>query len=61
MNDKFEARLLEQKGLLQDCQKEKGLKSCLNCDEVFSCIVRKSYVDAVYNSMNKGHTGGFDF
>ncbi|MGP1485080.1 MAG: hypothetical protein ACTTJC_03150 [Campylobacter sp.] len=59
--DSFELELENKKKILQDCQTNKGLKSCFNCDELFECQTRKFYVDAVYNSMSKGSSGGFDF
>lgn len=62
MQDKFEQDLHSKKELLQNCQIEKSLNSCYHCQELFSCVLRKNYVDAVYNSMSKGKTeGGFDF
>ncbi|AXP08616.1 hypothetical protein N4T57_04775 [Campylobacter hepaticus] len=60
--DEFEQDLDEKKDDLLSCQNSKGLKSCYNCNEIFTCLIRKNYVDAVYNSMSKGKTeGGFDF
>lgn len=59
--DKFDLALEEQAKILQACQNSRGLNSCLNCDEIFACPTRKSYVDAAYNSMSKGDSGGFDF
>lgn len=61
MSDKFDSILSERKALLLDCQKEKGLHGCLECETLFECLLRKSYVDAVYASMNKGLGGDFDF
>lgn len=61
MSDKFTQRLDEQRQLLVQCQNEKSLKSCLPCEDFFTCILRKNYTDAVYSSMNKGHGGDFDF
>ncbi|MBM0637055.1 hypothetical protein LNU06_02705 [Campylobacter sp. VicNov18] len=60
--DKYEQDLDNKKAILFSCQNSKGLKSCYNCNEIFTCLTRKNYVDAVYNSMSKGKTeGGFDF
>lgn len=59
--DKFELELEEKLKILQDCQSERGLKSCFECENLFDCKTRKIYVDAVYNSMAKGNSGGFDF
>lgn len=62
IRDEFEQDMDKKKEILISCQNNKGLKSCYNCDEIFSCNTRKDYVDAVYNSMSKGKTeGGFDF
>ncbi len=62
VRDEFEQDMDKKKEILISCQNNKGLKSCYNCDEIFSCNTRKDYVDAVYNSMSKGKTeGGFDF
>ncbi len=56
-NLKLEAALKE----LQECQKSKTLNSCTPCECFFECEVRKKYVIAVYESMNKGSGGGFEF
>ncbi len=59
--DRFEIYLDEMIEKLQTCQKEKGVKSCSDCELFLSCELRKEYVNAVYNSMSKGETGGFEF
>ena len=59
--DKFELFLDEMVKKLQTCQKEKGHKSCSLCESYFGCSLRDEYVKAVYNSMSKGDTGGFEF
>ena len=59
--DKFELFLDEMVIKLQDCQKEKNHKSCSKCEFYFGCALREEYVNAVYNSMSKGDTGGFEF
>jgi len=59
--DKFEVFLDEMILKLQNCQKEKGHKSCSGCESYFGCTLRDEYVKAVYNSMSKGDTGGFEF
>ncbi|MBX1886647.1 hypothetical protein [Campylobacter peloridis] len=61
VKDEFELALDLKKNELQVCQNEKNLKSCLPCSMVFECTLRKEYVEAVYKSMSKGKTGGFDF
>ena len=59
--DKFELFLDEMILKLQACQQEKTHKSCSVCEFYFGCELRDEYVKAVYNSMSKGDTGGFEF
>ena len=59
--DTFEIKLQEQKELLQKCQSDKKVSSCLVCKEVVGCEIRKKYVVSVYESMSKGVGGGFEF
>ena len=59
--DKFEQFLDEMLVKLQTCQKDKQLSTCSVCDLYLSCELRTEYVKAVYNSMSKGDTGGFEF
>ena len=59
--DKFELYLDEMIEKVQSCQKEKTLQSCSSCELYLSCELRSDYVKAVYNSMSKGDTGGFEF
>lgn len=59
--DSFEAKLQEKTKELKSCQKEKEYTSCMNCDSFISCPIRRSYILAVYESMNKGKSGGFEF
>lgn len=46
---------------LNSCQSSSGFNSCKDCVEFFECVLRKKYVIAVYESMNKGSGGGFEF
>ena len=46
---------------LKTCQESNSLKSCMPCESFLGCNLRKQYVLSVYNSMNKGNTGGFEF
>lgn len=46
---------------LNSCQNSRGFNSCKDCVEFFGCVLRKKYVIAVYESMNKGSGGGFEF
>ena len=60
-DDIFEARLAEATAVLQECQKNRELESCYDCDACIGCEIRNKYVRTVYESMSKGETGGFDF
>ena len=57
----FEARLDAELSKMQQCQVEKAVKSCSLCEFYIGCDVRRAYVQAVYDSMSKGETGGFEF
>ena len=59
--DRYEIALEDKTKDLQVCQQEHGHKSCLPCDQLNSCPIRDAYVHAVYESMNKGQGGGFEF
>lgn len=54
---KLEKMIIE----LKNCQKSNSLKSCTPCAAFFECELRKRYVISVYESMNKGSGGGFEF
>jgi len=57
----WQKKLDEQKAQLQECQKNQNVASCLSCDKVLDCEIRDTYVKSVYESMNKGEGGGFEF
>ena len=59
--DIWEEKLEEVLDELTNCQKLRNLNSCKPCSEFFNCNLRKKYVIAVYESMNKGSSGGFEF
>ncbi|NPA59622.1 MAG: hypothetical protein GXO30_04035 [Epsilonproteobacteria bacterium] len=59
--DKFEIHLDAMVQKLQECQKNKKLQSCSLCNDFLTCELRDNYIKAVYNSMSKGETGGFEF
>lgn len=59
--DIFQQKLRSAKEELEKCQLDKNLESCSQCEHYLQCDTRRSYVNAVYNSMNKGETGGFEF
>ncbi len=57
----FEERLDAELAKMQQCQVEKAVKSCSLCEFYIGCDIRRAYVQAVYDSMSKGETGGFEF
>ena len=59
--DKWEEALEKQLVILKECQDKKELDSCMKCPEILDCKIRLDYVNAVYESMNKGTGGGFEF
>ena len=59
--DEFELHLEKMLKKLRECQSEKGFETCSSCELFLKCELRREYVDAVYNSMSKGDTGGFEF
>jgi len=61
VSDIYEQDLQEKKAVLQACQQDKNLVTCSDCEKIFGCEIRKTYVKAVYESMAKGHGGGFEF
>lgn len=59
--DKWEEALEVHITILQNCQDEKSLNSCMQCQDILECLTRKEYIRSVYESMNKGSGGGFEF
>ncbi|UTJ05178.1 hypothetical protein [Arcobacter roscoffensis] len=59
--DEWQIKLDQKLQELKTCQESKSLKSCTPCDQFFDCELRKRYVITVYESMNKGSGGGFEF
>jgi hypothetical protein len=59
--DEWEIALKQQKATLEKCQQEHSVNSCLKCEKLLTCEIRDAYVKAVYDSMNKGTGGGFEF
>ncbi len=59
--DEYEIKLKNTTDELKKCQKEKDIDSCLKCDKIIGCKIRNEYVRTVYDSMNKGQSGGFEF
>lgn len=58
--DKFEEKLEEKLIELNSCE-NRVMNSCNMCKDQFSCDLRQEYVEAVYKSMSKDKTGGFEF
>jgi hypothetical protein len=59
--DIYEQKLAEETKSLKLCQKNHKIDSCMKCKDLIGCTIRKRYVNAVYQSMNKGIGGGFEF
>lgn len=59
--EEWDLKLDEKIKELQECQKSNTLQTCNPCEKFFDCELRKRYVITVYESMNKGATGGFEF
>ncbi len=57
----FEERLTQMIQELQQCQQNKGYNSCMKCERLIGCELRKQYVQVTYESMSKGEIGGFEF
>jgi hypothetical protein len=60
-NESRNINLTEAINKLQQCQDDKNLSSCLNCDDLLDCATRDEYVDLVYKSMAGDDDGGFEF
>lgn len=60
-NEIFKERLEDALVKLKACQNSIGLDACMPCNKLFECELRKTYVKAVYDSMSKGQSGGFEF
>jgi hypothetical protein len=61
VRDDYQKALDEKKEILQKCQQENNIDSCMKCEKTFTCETRQDYVKAVYESMSHGETGGFEF
>jgi len=57
----WELQLKTKEMELKECQTQHQLDSCLKCKKLLECELRDRFVHAVYNSMNKGKGGGFEF
>lgn len=58
---KWEIALDAELVILKQCQLQNNLDSCTKCPKLLVCEVRDKYVKVVYESMNKGSGGGFEF
>ena len=61
IRDRWQELLDKELERLKACQESRQVESCMNCPEILGCEVRSRYVNAVYESMNKGTGGGFEF
>lgn len=59
--DQWQLELEKQIQIVQNCQTAHNIESCSKCEKILECNIRDSYVVAVYESMNKGSGGGFEF
>lgn len=60
-SNEFEEKLSAMIQEVQACQKEKNHDSCMKCEKLIGCELRKRYVQVTYESMSKGEIGGFEF
>ncbi len=59
--DKWQIALDTQLVTLKQCQASHNVDSCMKCPKILECETRDTYVKVVYESMNKGSGGGFEF
>ena len=59
--DKWKISLDAQVVILKQCQIKNNVDSCMKCTHLLQCEVRDNYIKVVYESMNKGSGGGFEF
>lgn len=59
--DKYDLLRDEKKQIVEQCQESKNVTTCMDCEALLGCETRKEYVLAVYESMSKGESGGFEF
>jgi len=59
--DKWQITLDAEVVILKQCQINKNVDSCMKCEKLLDCEVRDKYIKIVYESMNKGSGGGFEF
>ena len=59
--DEWQIALKQKKVELEACQTEQHINSCIKCEKLLVCTLRDNYIKAVYDSMSKGQSGGFEF
>ena len=59
--DKWQVTLDAEIVILKQCQIKNNVDSCMKCSQLLDCQVRDKYIKVVYESMNKGSGGGFEF
>ena len=59
--DKWQVALDAEILIVKQCQINKNLDSCMKCEKILNCEIRDKYIKIVYESMNKGSGGGFEF
>ena len=60
--DKYTTELAKSLQVLMECQETHKVNSCMKCSKNYvNCDDRKRYVKSVYQSMNKGKEGNFEF
>lgn len=61
IQSEYDKKLDDKIAQIKECQEKHNVDSCLKCDQTIGCTTRSEYVTAVYNSMNEGKSGGFEF
>ena len=59
--DKWQVALDAEIVILKQCKISNNVESCMKCEKLLDCQVRDKYIKVVYESMNKGSGGGFEF
>jgi len=59
--DKWQVILDAEIVIVKQCQIQHNIDSCMKCEKILDCQVRDKYIKIVYESMNKGSGGGFEF
>jgi len=59
--DKWQVTLDAEIVIVKQCQIQHNITSCMKCEKILDCQVRDKYIKIVYESMNKGSGGGFEF